>query len=143
MDKVLKDSWSKYAKFPRTSSWSKQWWNTDCGSAKEEAMASGKREKWKKFAHVCKVAKCEYFDKKIIEMSESKTRIFDMMEWFGPRWNPVLEPLKDGDIPCNSREEEFKLLHTTFNAAGGRAIDPTAAGLDSIPLQEERRWHPF
>src|SRR5215216_3880391 len=64
------------------------------------------------------------------------------MDWVGPRKAPPVEAISYQGEPCNSLDQLWNALHSTFNSAMDRPVDLTILG-DQWESPTIRTWTPF
>src|SRR5882762_271959 len=86
-------------------------------------------------------AKRCFYDERIRQIAVDNRRPWDLMSWTMPRDLPTFEAIKYKDQPCNTLDQLWDGLHSTFNSASGRDVDLRV--LEELPQEEVRPWVPF
>ncbi|CAA7270653.1 unnamed protein product [Cyclocybe aegerita] len=120
---------------------SKSWWTDECSETFGVYQLSHSLADYNKFKKACKDAKRDFFDERIAEITTSRKRPWDLMEWVKQRKLPPCEAICNGDQPCHDMDDLWDALHGTYNSASGREYD--ASVLDKLPDEPVREWADF
>jgi hypothetical protein len=116
--------------------------STDCNWAKASAMTSDLPANWMVFKKATCKAKCKHFDECINEIAHTNLQPWDLMDWVGPHKTPPVEAMSYQGVPCTSPDQLWNALHSAFNSALDRPIDPSVLG-NKWEYPSIRAWIPY
>jgi hypothetical protein len=91
-------------------------------------MTSDLPADWMAFQEATRKAKHKHFDECIEDIAHTNLRPWDLMDWVGPRKTPPVKAISYQGVPCTSLDQLWNALHSTFNSALDRPIDPSVLG---------------
>ncbi|CAA7270660.1 unnamed protein product [Cyclocybe aegerita] len=138
---VFSDTWLAHSTESKPTKRSKSWWTDECLKTFRVYQLSHSLADYNKFKKACKNAKRDFFDERIAEITTSRKRPWDLMEWVKQCKLPPCEAIRNGDQPCHDMDDLWDALHGTYNSASGREYD--ASVLDELPDQLVREWADF
>ena len=117
-----------------------RWWNESCRSAKaryNEVLSQFSRAA---FLRQCKLAKKEYFTKKINEMVKSQ-KSWEGTGWIKQRSLPKVPQIVANGQVLNDLDQMFDKMHEQFmQSATTPAISDV---IDELPQQDQQSWPEF
>jgi len=138
---IIERMWSKNTKKSKISKHSKQWWSNSCSLALNTYRMTRSRENWKSFKMTVKEAKQSFFNNKIQEIANKSRGPWELMNWVKKRKLPATEAIKYNGLPCLTPNSLWDALHSSFNTALHRQVDPNI--LNEIKRKPCQIWSPF
>ncbi|KAF5319452.1 hypothetical protein D9619_008863 [Psilocybe cf. subviscida] len=124
-------AWLAHSRDSNVTRRSNPWWNEACATALQQHRASRDPADWAHFRRTVKEAKHVFFNAQIAEIAVKSKRPWDLMNWVQQRKLPPCEAIQYQGQPCHEMSGLWDALHSTYNAASGRACDMTV--LDPLP----------
>ncbi|CAA7270651.1 unnamed protein product [Cyclocybe aegerita] len=108
---AFSDAWLAHSTESKPTKRSKSWWTDECSETFGVYQLSHSLADYNKFKKACKDAKRDFFDERIAEITTSRKRPWDLMEWVKQRKLPPCEAICNGDQPCHDMDDLWDALH--------------------------------
>ena len=111
-----------------------------CTESLNRYRNTGNIEHWREFKSNTRIAKREFFDNKIYEITSNK-RPWDLINWVKKKNLPTIESiLYEGQL-CNTLPDLWHALYSSYNSAENRPINTSF--LNKTPQANQTLWPPF
>ncbi|KAJ3503714.1 hypothetical protein NMY22_g18152 [Coprinellus aureogranulatus] len=138
---VFSGAWQAHSKGYTITVNPKPWWGETCQAVYDEYREDNTPDTRHAFQAPVRVAKQEFFDEKVTEISINHKRPWDLMAWIQERKNPPCEAIQFNRQPCHTTDQLWQALHGTYNTVNNRLVDLSI--LDNLPTLEAREWPEF
>ena len=115
LEALIKQAWTKNAKWSRITTYSKQWWMEECSRSLNNYRITRCLENWKIFKKVVKNTKRLFFNMKIQEVANKNHSSWKLMNWINKHKLPATKAIKYNGQPCLSTNSLWRALHISFN----------------------------
>jgi len=138
---IFNKAWYSQAKKKYITKHTKEWWNHACTESLNRYCNTGNIEHWQEFKSNTQIAKREFFDNKIYEITSSNKRLWDLMNWVKKKNLPAIESILYEGYSCNTLLDLWYALHLSYNLAKNRPIN--VSFLNETPQANQILWPLF